>query len=618
MTRAGWLLGGGLVLLVLGERVLRLPALTWSGAACATAATAVVFRQWRVQRQERAMHGVRLGGFFLADLALLTYAASTEAGLDWLGIAVGDPVEHVLALAWPALALAAALVVGAVEVRVRELAALAGALGPDGAARLREVAAHALSVALAVIGAAGFVVAAEARDVRLDLSYLKVTEPSDTTLRMVRGLGEPIRAVLFYAEGNEVAERVRPFFERLGQENPRFTVERRDHALAPAFVARHRIEGNGWVALVRGSGDEEQVEKLQIGNELASSRSALRNLDGRFQEALSRLVQPRRELYLTVGHDERKMSGEEPAPERLDFFVRQLRRSNILPRELGVASGLAEVSPDRAPLVTLAGPRRPFAPEEMQALATYVRRGGRLLIFVDHDAEGGLDPLLADLGLRLLPGTLASERHHVPRTHDATDRRRIYTTRLSDHPTVRSAKAQLGRSAVVFSSAAALEPVEPAPAGTRVVFPLRAEADTWRDLDGDLVHDDDEEEGALRLLAAVTVHNPEGVQGRAVVIGESVFAGNELAQYRGNFRVLGDSLQWLLSDRGEEGRVVVGETSSEEDQPMEYDRDEDALVFYGTSFGVPLPLLLVGVLLADRRRRQRRTGDAQREPRRPA
>lgn len=606
-----WLLGVGLALVAVGERVLALPIVSWCGALAVGGATLAVAREWRRAGPARAVHRVRLLAYLAVDAALLVYGASTEAALDRLGVSVDHPLERALGLAWPATMLTGLLVLGAVEARARELEPIASQIGEGAAGRLKEAAAYALAVALAVVGAAGFVVAAKARDVRVDLSYLKVTEPSETTLRMVRGLGEPVRVVLFYPDGNEVYERIAPYFERLSEESPSLTVERIDHALAPSLVSRHRIDGNGWVALVRGSGDAEQAEKIQIGNELASSRSALRTLDGRFQEAFSRLVQPRREVHLTVGHDERKMSGEEPAPERLEFFVRQLRRSNIVARELGLAAGLADVTPERAPLVTIAGPRRPFAPEEMQALTSYLRRGGRLLIMVDHDAASGLDPLLADLGLRLLPGTLASERHHVPRTHEAADRRRIYTTRFSNHPTVRSAQAQLGRSAVVFASAAALEPLAPLPPQTRVVFPLRSEADTWRDLDDDLQRDPDEPEDTFRLMAAVTVHNPAGPEGRAVVIGESVFAGNELAQYRGNFRVLGDSLQWLLADRGDEVRLVVGETTTEEDQPMEYDRDEDAIVFYATSFAVPVPLLVLGLLLARQRRRRRgEAGDA--------
>ncbi len=605
MKLAPWLLGAGLVLLVIGERVLDLPAVSWGGAASVGAATLTVALRWKGRSLARSFHGVRLLAYLAVVLALLVYGASTEAGLDLLRVSVGHMLERALVVTWPALMFASLLVLLAVETQARELEPLAEEIGEDAARRLREAGTYALAVALAVVGAAGFAVAARARDLRVDLSYLKVTEPSETTLRFMRGLGEPVRVLLFYPDGNEVYARIAPFFERLHRENPLLTMKRIDHALAPSLVSRHRIEGNGWVALLRGSGDDEQAEKIEIGGELASSRSALRTLDGRFQEAFSRLVQPRREVHLTVGHDERKMSGEEPSPERLEFFVRQLRRSNIVARELGLAAGLADVTPERAPLVAIAGPRQPFAPEETQALATYLRRGGRLLIMVDHDAGGGLDPLLAELGLRLMPGTLASERHHVPRTHDVADRHRIYSTRFSDHPTVRSARAQIGRSAVVFSSAAALEPLPSLPPRTRVVFPLRSEADTWRDLDDDLQHEPDEPAATFRLMAAVTVHNPTGPEGRAVVIGESVFAGNELAQYRGNFRILGDSLQWLLTDRGDV-RVVVGETTTEEDQPMEYDRDEDALVFYATSFAVPVPLLMVGLVLARQRRRSRR------------
>ena len=60
-------------------------------------------------------------------------------------------------------------------------------------------------------------------------------------------------------------------------------------------------------------------------------------------------------------------------------------------------------------------------------------------------------------------------------------------------------------------------------------------------------------------------------------------------------------MQWFL---GEE--QIIGDTATEEDVPIEHTRDEDKLWFYATSFGAPLPLLILGIWIALRGRR--RTG----------
>ncbi|MEM9074333.1 MAG: DUF4350 domain-containing protein [Myxococcota bacterium] len=586
----------GLVVVFVGERIALRSELSWTGAFVLALALGMLLDEAR--RKVHPLGRLRVGAAMGVAAAMATYGASTSLGLDLLGVPIGHALERTLSLSWPAILSGSLVFWIVVERRGRSLPA--AAFGPLTLSRIRDAGFRALAVVCVVVGAMALNVAADARDLRVDVSYLKVTEPSDTSRRMVRALGEPVRALLLYEEQNEVFRRIAPFFETLAEESEFFETERIDHAFAPTLVRERRLSGNGYVALVLGANSEV----IEIGQELASSRSKLRTLDGHFQEAFSRLAQPRREVYFTVGHGERGFGGEEAPDERLERFVRSLRRSNIVPRELGVASGLAQGISRTVPMVAIAGSRDPWTPEELESIARYVKRGGRLLVLVDGEAGGALDPLLDGFGLGLAEGVLTSEEHSVPRTRSEADRTRIYTSRFAEHPTVREARAQRGRHAVTLRAGAALTRTE-TPPGVSAVFPLRTENTTWRDLNDDRTRNEDEQAEASPILAAVTVHNPEGQEGRVVVIGESSFAGNDLITYRGNFFVLGDSLQWLMGDLEGPIEVVVGATSSEEDHPMAFRAEDDALVFYGTSFGVPLPLLIAGLVLARQRRKER-------------
>ncbi len=226
-------------------------------------------------------------------------------------------------------------------------------------------------------------------------------------------------------------------------------------------------------------------------------------------------------------------------------------------------------------------------------------------MLVDHEAEGGADVLLAGLGLRLRPGTLASEVSVVARDRERSDRVRVFASRFSDHPLVISARADSGRSAIVLHRGAALE--EAPGAGVVVVAPGPPEAHVWRDLDGDLERDDDEPLEVQRSVAAVTIRAPRETRaGRAVVIADGSFAGDDLLGYRGNFRVLGDALGWLLGDLGDDRPAIVGATTSEEDVPVEHAPEDERLWLWLGSAGVPLPLAIGGLVVALRRRRRRR------------
>jgi hypothetical protein len=197
----------------------------------------------------------------------------------------------------------------------------------------------------------------------------------------------------------------------------------------------------------------------------------------------------------------------------------------------------------------------------------------------------------------------------VARDRELSDRARVFASRFSDHPLVISARVDSGRSAVVFHRGAALEEI--ATVGVEVVFPARTAEDVWRDLDGDLERDADEPLEAQRVIAAVTVRGSSASRpGRAVVIGDGSFAGDDLLGYRGNFRVLGDALGWLLGDLGEERPAIVGSTTSEEDVPVEHAPEDERLWLWLGSLGVPLPLAAMGLVMALRQRRRKREADA--------
>ena len=63
---------------------------------------------------------------------------------------------------------------------------------------------------------------------------------------------------------------------------------------------------------------------------------------------------------------------------------------------------------------------------------------------------------------------------------------------------------------------------------------------------------------------------------------------------------------------------MLGPIQSEEDREIAHSNDEDQLWFYGTSFALPIPLLVAGGWLASRKRRggRRRQAPKQR-PARP-
>ncbi len=589
----------GLVMVFVGERVIGEGAaqkfFAHGGAGLATLATAArAFigsqKSGPAQKIERVVLGAHVG----ALLALVLYAFSTDAGFALLG-SDNERLRPMLSVLWPAVLAVALATLLFTETAWQRM------LHTDAAdqRRIRNAASSGASLALAAVFCVSLNFAAHQRDAKRDLSYFKTTEPSEGTQQMVAALGEPVEVVLVYPEVNEVKSQLLPYFQEIAAASDQLTLTERDHALSPTLAQQHRIRGNGFIVLLKGEGESQQAESMEIGMELAAARSRLRTLDGRFRESFTRLTKVRREIHLTTGHRERSASGDtgDDRELRLSDFMTALRRSNITTRPLGMAHGLANRVPEGAPAVAVIGPRDALLPEECAALVEYVKSGGRLFVLLDPDEDHGLGPLLDALGLVLLEGQLASERSHLRRTHTQADRQLVFTNRYSAHPTVTTANSNHSRLATVVVGGGALKrrPTG-APEGVNIDFPIRTGRDVWRDLDGDFARGDDEPYEEAYLMAAVTVRNESGDEGRAAIISDADFVSDQVLGNPGNGYVAADVFQWLL---GEE--QIVSDETSEQDIRIEHTRDEDKLWFYGTSFGAPLPILAMGFFVAARR-----------------
>ncbi|MEM6961772.1 MAG: hypothetical protein AAF550_08540 [Myxococcota bacterium] len=596
-------LGFSLLLLLISERVLT--SGTGHTALLGFAAFGVLAAAWNRARLSmnalgvaRTAHRHILLTYVGVICALMLYGMSTPLGRELFQIdeALEQRWEVVLTVLFSAL-----LTLSLTTLTFMELAAMRMPV-PE-AVELRRIhgaAQMGLSLSLSLIFMFSINYIARERDVRRDLSYFKTTEPSETTLRMVRGLGEPLEVYLVFPRINEVLDQMAPYFERVGMESDQIQVEHIDHALAPKLAQQHRIRGNGFVLLVRGEGDSAQAKSFEVGMDLERARSRLRTLDGRFQESFSELTQVRRALYLTVGHRERSARGEpeDSEDERLSGLSSALERSNVQTKTLGVAQGLASDVPDDAPAVAVIGPREPFLKEESDALVRYVRAGGRVILMLDPLVEHGLDDFLRKVGLETQRGVVSSETAHVRQAFAPSDRALVYTKSYSSHPTVTIASRNARQVASIFLRGVALKRTQGKDAieGIQVNFPIRSGSDVWRDLDGDWTKGADEASGQVNLMAAVTIPSEDGDEGRVVVIGDGDFVTDRVVRNPGNIYVFADVLQWLLG-----AEQIVGPTASEEDVRIEHTNESDKLWFWSTVLGVPLPLFFIGLLIGARR-----------------
>jgi len=587
---------------VLGQGDVRRILLGLGGAAFVAA---LVFRiqvvsaaQGLAKRAERALLFATAG----IGVGLVLYVLSTDWALDLLGLrsSARERLDGVLAALWPAFVALSFFTLVFMELVYRKMP-LAEAVEYR---RIKMAAQAGLGLAFALIFVFSVNYVASQRDIKRDLSYFKTTRPSETSIKLVKKLDQPLNIVLFYRDSDDVLAQVRPYFDDLSRNSKSLKVKVMDHALAPKFARDQRVEGNGVVLMVRGKevNANAQSERFTIGTDFDEARSKLRTLDATFQERFTKLTRPARSVHMTVGHGERN-AGDREGYATGDGTVAMkgiLGRFNIQTSNLGMAQGLASRVPESAGAVAVIGPRDKFLPEEAAALLRFVQEGGRLLLTLDPDVDVGLDPLLAGLGVKMLPGVVNSEQFYVRRTHQPSDRGIVYSKDYSSHPTVTTASRSAREIATIFVNGGALTEVTPKPNPSPTInFALKGPAQFWRDLNGNFTRDSDEPLEAMNFIAAVTFQGKNGREGRAVIIPDGDFVTDKVLPNNGNLLPFIDSLRWLV---GEED--LSGDLSSEEDIPIEHSRDEDKVWFYLTTFAVPVPVALIGFWASRRRRKK--------------
>lgn len=597
-----WLVLGALVAAFLGERayagaetartVLAVAALVMFGAAAVVRINAVLTAKPDTKPvARRLMLATLTVGAGLVLYALIPLVFTEDAGAH-------ARIRGVLWAVWPV-----ALVSGLFPLVAMELAVAPVAYIPTyEQARVFRASERALALALFIscLFLANFL--ANRHDTKWELSAGHQAVAGEQTLRAVRDLTKPVEVVLFYPRTNDVGERVAAYFEPLAAANPKLTVKTVDFALAGDLAKDTQVTENGYVALKC----DKVTDKIRLGTSITSARSALRRLDANFIKSLVKVTTSKRVVYFTSGHGERAIGTPDKDDKRAPAkqLKQMLETWQFTVKELSVANGLADQVPEDAAMIVILGPERPFLAAEQATLLKATERGVRLFVALEGEREGDTLPeLLGPLGLRFDKTVLANTQEHATVTRTPGDNWYIYSTNFSSHPSVTTMSRNARRLFTVFYKSGSLEKQEGALERVKTEMVIHAVDGTFRDADGDFKRDvGDDGKQKYELAAAVTRTSTTGKkddEARVFVLADADAVGDELMKLvEGNNYLFRDIVIWLAKDEAPVTPVVT-----EEDVKIVHKKEDDSLIFYGTTFGLPALVMLAG-MVANRRRRR--------------
>lgn len=626
MSPIGFLQLGSFALIFVGQRLLSdttgmvITALGVVGLLAALGMRASA-RSKAEHESTAAAHTKALILQIIGLLAVGVYALSTDACIDALGLddEMARRWEVVFYALWPVLVLTSSLPLLLVDAAIQDSPLAVQPL------RVRHAIDNGVVAALGISLLFPINYLASQTNERFDFAYFKTTEVGGSSRAIVENLTEPVTARVFLPTSSDVAAELMPYFEDLAEANPSmFTVELVDHAAQPVLAESLKIRDNGYVALtIRDGEDNAQTKSWKVGDDLDKAKRNLKKLDQEFQKRMLDLAKDDRVAYFTVGHEELNWKGGDLPDDKLTQLKQGMQKLNFKVKELGLSQGLGDAIPDDASVVVVMAPKMAFLPAELQAIEDYLARGGSVILAVEPGTQEANAELLALVGAELGEGTLASEINYLAKDKNLADRYNVVTNRYSSHASTVTLSKYSRQLQLITPRAGWLKESTPGIAGTKTTVTVRSLQDNFADTNGNLELDKESETKEVRPIAMVATgpapqapepeleegaEEPETPEFRAVIVADSTLFSDLALASQGNQVFVSDALNWLLGDE-----ALAGTTESEEDVKIEHTKEDQTLWFYGTSLGVPLIVLLLGLLRVRRRKRSAptlRTGDA--------
>jgi hypothetical protein len=485
--------------------------------------------------------------------------------------------------------------------------------------RVREIGWSGLTVAFAAALMMVTCQVATDRNHQKDVSYFKTSAPGDSTKRIVASSQDPIRVLLFFPDPNEVKDQVRDYFQSLGH----VTIEEHDRMKDAELAGKYKVTKDGTIVLVKGSGDKEKSQTIDVDTDLAKARRGagkLRNFDREVNSALMKLVREKRKAYVMTGHGEindpesipPELKGRVPE-RRTSVFKKRLGELNYEVKDLGLID-LAKDVPDDATIVIMLAPSIPLQPAEWAALSRYLDKGGRLLIALDPKGDPGLGELGGKLGVKYDASPLTDDQAFLPQRGTLADRRFAITTQFSAHASTTSLSRSVDKGLVLIESGAFEDaPFEGSGAQPKKTVTIRSMESSWLD-NNDNFQFDGASERRQRWTLAEAAEGPKlkDAEGkdrdgyRVALFADADLFSDALVQSMGRAAIvlvsgplLDDTVKWL---GGEE--VFAGDVVSEDDKPIQHTKSQDAVWFTVTIVGAPLLVLTLGLLGTWFRRRK--------------
>ncbi len=451
-------------------------------------------------------------------------------------------------------------------------------------------------VIIAVLAAVNFL--ANRYDKSYDATANKQYSLSDQTIKVVKNLKNPV-TITYFDEQSRFPQ-ARDLLERYSSLSPKLKVEYVDPVKKPQLAKSAGYRRDVTLLVDSGTKKEEAkslseeeitgalIRSLKTGERTACfvSGSGEHSIDdtdrggyAAVKDALTRNNYKTRTISLlqaTPAAGQTPAAGASPAPGKIEV-------------------------PKDCTLLVVAGPQHEYIQPEVDAIKAYVEGGGHALLMLDPPLNVGRSPVADNATLEALLQSwgvtvdkdLALDTSGIGQVFGLGPEVPLVAS-YDSHPIVN----QMKDVATCFPLARTLDIKNGDKTSVQKLFSTGENSYATTDLSSGSIRLDPKKDrkGPLTLAAAGTYNgNP---QGRFVVVGSSLWAGNNFIRFNGNRDLFLNMVNWLTADED----LISIRPKSPEDRPLNISPQKVNMLFWLSVVIFPLGVVAFGMVTWWKRR----------------
>ncbi len=403
-----------------------------------------------------------------------------------------------------------------------------------------------------------------------------LTEGSVNVLKQMKG---PVNIKAYVSQDDQYRKVIHDFISRYQRTKPDINVVFINPAEQPKMAQDDGIKAEG----------ELVVEYNKRSDHLIPAY-----VEQDFTNLLVRLSRSNeRPVMFLDGHGERNLIGKKN--NDIGEFGIQLEKKGFKLANPDLT--IAQDVPRNGSMLVIASPQIDLNEIEVKKIKTYLESGGNLLWLLDDNNLHGLQPIAEYLGLQLVPGMvidLSAKQYNA-------DVKMAIASQYGEHPINKNFMLR-----TFFPEARMIDAQDSFEWGWKVSRLIDVAPNGWLEtgkLDGNISFDKSDIRGPINI--AVALERVYGKKGqRVVVVGNGNFLSNTFIGNGGNLDLGINMVNWLA---GDDNLITI------QPKPL---RDVNVIIpsggwskfvvltiFFGFFLGLPLILMIVGIVIWWKRRK---------------